>query len=278
MQIVMQIPFRHGMGRRAGLAAVAALALLSSSVALAQETDGEELRDAVQAYVKGDYEQALPTLRDRSELGDPQAQYLLALLYLNGDGVKRNESAAAFWLHKAVLQDHAPALYQLGVMLDEGLGINADQSVGRRLLERAAARDDAPAARRLRIMQSPAESDQAELKKAEDLLGLDDQSSAFLYLLRVARRGSADAQYLTGVAYLAGEGTSRNPDKALEWLRRAGDAGHRAAQARLGELLERGEEVRHDLRQALDWYRKAADQGDQDAAEAARALSKRLQQ
>jgi TPR repeat protein len=45
----------------------------------------------------------------------------------------------------------------------------------------------------------------------------------------------------------------------------------------LGTLLEHGEGVKHDLREALEWQRKAAQQGDESAAEAARALSRKLE-
>jgi TPR repeat protein len=254
-----------------------ALCLLAWRPLCAQPSASAEFEEAVDAFMRGDYAGALPTLRELSERGDPPSQYLLAVIYLNGSSVARNEMAAAFWLHRAVLRDYAPAQYQLAVMLDEGLGIGEDRAVARILLEHAALREDASAQHRLKIENTPLGSDEEELQAAERLHALNDESGAFLHRLRLARRGNLEAQHAVGLAYLFGDGTVRNADKALEWLRKAGAAGNMRSQALLGTLLQHGEDVKHDPREALDWLRKAAQQGDQNAAQAAKALAHELE-
>ena len=235
-----------------------------------------EFRMAAEASLRGDYRTALPLLREQAAAGYPLSEYLLALLYLNGNGVERNETAAAFWLHKAVLKDYPRAQYQLAVMLDEALGIDADEAVARTLLERAELNGNAAAANRLRIMRTPVGSDKEELEAAEGLAAANAKSGAFLHRLRAARQGNLEAQYAVGLAYLSGAGTVRNPDKAVEWIRKVAVAGDVRAQSLLGTLLAHGEGVKHDRREALEWYRRAARQGDADAEAAARALSDKV--
>jgi uncharacterized protein len=255
----------------------AALCLLTCRSLCAQPPAPGEFEEAFDAFLREDYAAALPALRELSERGDPPSQYLLALIYLSGSSVARNEMAAAFWLHRAVIRDYPPAQYQLAVMLDEGLGIGEDSAVARTLLEHAALREDASAQHRLKIMNTPPGTDQEELRAATRLHELNDESGAFLHRLRLARRGNLEAQRAVGLAYLFGEGAVRNPDKALEWLRKAGAAGDVRSQALLGTLLQHGKDVKHDPREALEWLRKAAQQGDQDAAETAQALARELE-
>jgi uncharacterized protein len=256
--------------------AAAALYLLIGPRLHAEPAEPPEFHAAADATLRGDYDTALPLLRDQAAEGYPPSQYLLGLLYLTGDGVERNETAAAFWLHKAVLQDYPLAQYQLGVMLDEGLGLDPDEAVARNLLERAELNGNASAENRLRIMRTPVGSDKEELEAANALAAANAQNGAFLHRLRVARRGNTEAQYTVGLAYLSGEGTVRNPDKAVEWIRKVAIAGDMRAQSLLGTLLAHGEGVKHDLREAIEWYRKAAAQGDAQAEAAARALSNKL--
>jgi TPR repeat protein len=256
--------------------AAAALCLLASPALRAQPSEPPEFRATVEAYLRADYGTALPLLRIQAADGYAPSQYLLALLYLSGDGVPRNEPAAAFWLHKAVLKDHPLSQYELAVMLDEGLGIGTDHAVAKVLLDHAALRGVAVAERRVRIMSAPIGTDKEELEAADRLAALGDKSGAFLHRLRAARLGNAQAQYAVGLAYLFGEGTVRHPDKAVEWLRKVAAAGDVQAQSLLGMLLQTGQGVTHDLHEALEWYRAAAKQGDAAAAESAQVLSRTI--
>jgi TPR repeat protein len=58
-----------------------------------------------------------------SYFGDPVAQYELAKLLMNGDGVTKNPRAAAAWLLSAARKGYAPAQAMLGEMLWRGNGV-----------------------------------------------------------------------------------------------------------------------------------------------------------
>jgi hypothetical protein len=56
-----------------------------------------DLLSAQQAYAKGDYEKAFNDYRDLAQLGQPTAQYNLAIMYARGQGVRQSELNAYAW-------------------------------------------------------------------------------------------------------------------------------------------------------------------------------------
>ena len=57
--------------------------------------------------------------------GDPDAQYQLARLYLNGEGVPRDPEQCVRWLHAAAKKNHVSAQALLGDMLISGVDVHA---------------------------------------------------------------------------------------------------------------------------------------------------------
>jgi TPR repeat protein len=76
-----------------------------------------------------------------------------------------------------------------------------------------------------------------------------------------ATSGKADAQTTLAAMYANGDGVAADPDKAVEWYRRAADQGDATAQNNLALFYEAGESVPRDMAEAARWYRKAAEQG-----------------
>jgi len=73
-----------------------------------------------------------------SFFGDPSAQYKLAKLHLEGDGVAQNTQLAVNWLANAVKKNHAPSQAVLGDLLWRGRpGLKRRPLQGLALLERA---------------------------------------------------------------------------------------------------------------------------------------------
>lgn len=79
--------------------------------------------------------------------------------------------------------------------------------------------------------------------------------------LAAAERGSADAQYATGMAYDLGQGVPVDYVAAVRWYRAAAEQGHADAQFALAEMYKNGDGVGKSLDEALRWYRKAAAHG-----------------
>src|SRR6201987_880426 len=57
--------------------------------------------------------QAVAWFRRAADLGDPSAQYNLALMYERGEGVPKDYREASRWLAKAADQDLVPAMMDL---------------------------------------------------------------------------------------------------------------------------------------------------------------------
>jgi TPR repeat protein len=82
-----------------------------------------------------------------------------------------------------------------------------------------------------------------------------------MLLKTAAEKGDADAQFLLGVQYQAGDGVKRDAGEAGKWLRRAAETGHAEAQAALGELYLDGQIEPVDEQEVLRWLQAAAAQG-----------------
>src|SRR6266513_2651965 len=78
----------NGRSMRALLVLVAALSCCAARA---------DLFTAQLAYQKGDYERAFKDYRELAELGQPQAQYNLAVMYAKGQGVRQSELNAYAW-------------------------------------------------------------------------------------------------------------------------------------------------------------------------------------
>lgn len=89
--------------RRAGLIAslLAATLLVGCATSPELKNAGPDFATARQAYLKGNYQRALPLLKDEAKRGTPRAQYTLGYMYYNGLGVKQDETTAVEWIRQA---------------------------------------------------------------------------------------------------------------------------------------------------------------------------------
>lgn len=78
-------------------------------MALLSHVAQADLISAQNAFKNGDYEAAAKEYRAMAELGNPIAQYDLAVLYLNGQGLKQSELNAYAWSSLAADAGYAPA-------------------------------------------------------------------------------------------------------------------------------------------------------------------------
>ncbi|MCQ2269321.1 MAG: sel1 repeat family protein, partial [Bacteroidaceae bacterium] len=84
------------------------------------------------------YSKAYLKFKEGAELGLPHSQYALAMLYLDGLGIKENINNALLWLNKSVSQHYAPAQFQLGGHYLLGDIVKQDRNKGLNLIKLAA--------------------------------------------------------------------------------------------------------------------------------------------
>ena len=75
------------------------------------------------AYNKGDYKMAFREFQPLAEQGDASVQLILGNMYINGNGVSRDDKKGVEWFRKAAEQGDAAAQYSLSVMYSDGRGI-----------------------------------------------------------------------------------------------------------------------------------------------------------
>lgn len=95
---------------------IAALLILSLAVS------ANELDDAVEAMRSGDFAEAYCIMRPFAESGNADAQYNIGWMYLNGYGLRVNDSLALEWWKKASSQGHSDASFSIGMLYSMGEG------------------------------------------------------------------------------------------------------------------------------------------------------------
>jgi TPR repeat protein len=76
-----------------------------------------------------------------------------------------------------------------------------------------------------------------------------------------AEQGDPGAQFLLGLALMAGEGVGKNPPEAVEWLQKAADQGQVEAACFLGIAYAEGKAVVKDPQKALQILKRASQNG-----------------
>ena len=80
------------------------------------------LDDAVEAMRTGNFAEAYCIMRPLADGGDADAQYNIGWMYLNGYGLRVNDSLALDWWEKASRQGHTDANFSIGMLYSLGEG------------------------------------------------------------------------------------------------------------------------------------------------------------
>ena len=126
----------------------------------------------------GDPAEAAKWYEKAAQLGNVEAQRIIAMRYSRGEGVNRDMGMAAYWFQQAALAGNASAQYNLAVLYHKGDG--ADQNTEQALywLEQAAAQGHEKAQVALdqlrRQAQLRAEAESARYQQLQQQAQLDD--------------------------------------------------------------------------------------------------------
>jgi len=95
------------------------LILFATLFASAKATN---LDDAVEAMRSGDFAVAYCIMRPLADHGDADAQYNIGWMYLNGYGLRVNDTLALDWWQRASKQGHTDASFSIGMLYSLGEG------------------------------------------------------------------------------------------------------------------------------------------------------------
>ena len=96
-------------------------------------------------YERGEFEAALVYARDSATAGDYRASALLGIMYSNGFGVEREDTASVRYHQVAAEAGLAASQYSLGYDLVEGVGVAKDLRAGVQWIRKAALQHYPPA-------------------------------------------------------------------------------------------------------------------------------------
>lgn len=206
--------------------------------------------EAYGAFQRGFYLTAMDLALPRAQSGDAAAQSLVAELFQQGLGIKRDRKQAAFWYKQAAEGGDPAGMFKYALLLMEGRYVERDRKQADAFMKRAADAGNASAQfnyGQMLVADSPGEN------------GL---RAALPYYEKSAEQGISDAQYAlsqlyTNLAGLPQEKTGR----AREWLLRAARAGFDTAQLDLGIWLVNGVAGERDYEAGFNWLKRAADSG-----------------
>jgi localization factor PodJL len=166
----------------------------------------------------------LDKLKALANSGNANAELLLGLRLLDGDGMAVNEAEAAKWLERAANQNVALAAYRLGTLYERGHGVPADPRRAAQWYATAATAGNYKAMHNLAV----AYANGAGVKR--------DLVVAAQWFMRAANLGLADSQFNLAVLYERGMGVQQSLLDAYKWYAIAAARGDAESKARIAVL------------------------------------------
>lgn len=197
----------------------------------------------------GDLKTAERWFEKAARRGYAPAQVNLAMMYLQGWGVARRDSAALYWLTLAAQQGHPVGLFDLGQLYFKGCGVRQDYAEALRLFQKAVQKGNVAAEVNIGYMYDVG-------------LGVQrDRAVAAEWYRKAAEAGYPGGEFNLGDLYRQGEGVAQNDSRAFEWFQKAAVQGHGRAQVMMGFMYAAGRGTPKDLEAAYAWIAAAQSEG-----------------
>ena len=161
-------------------------------------------------------------LRKLAEAGNPAAELLVGLEYLDGNVLPKNESAAFAWLSRAASKGQPIAQYSLGTLWSDGA--HADPVQAFQWFGASALRGNRRAMHSLAVAY------------AQGLGTTKNLTEAARWFERAATLGAVNSQFDLALLYERGMGVPQNLSTAYKWYAIAAAQGDRESQARVAAL------------------------------------------
>ena len=180
-------------------------------------TEDPDLKAAYAYYQRGAVSSAFERYARAAKRGQPIAQYNIAMMLFNGEGVAMDPARARDWLARAAAGGLAQAQFNQGLLYENGNGVARSQSEAAAWFRRAAEQGHADAQVSLATQYFLGRG----VKK--------DEAEAARWYKRAAIGGVVEAQYIIASCYEHGEGVARDKKRAIYWYTKAGLQGDTVA-------------------------------------------------
>ena len=165
-------------------------------------------------------------LRESASAGDPNAQFVVATRYLNGENVPVDYAKAAYWYGKAAASGLAPAQYRVATLYERGKGVDKDLKAALSWYERAGALGNVKAMHNAAVIAAGNEA------------GGPDYVRAYKWFSIAAAHGLKDSEFNLAVLIERGLGTKPDPVEAMFWYSAAAAQQDHDAQTHVDTLTK----------------------------------------
>jgi TPR repeat protein len=176
--------------------------------------------NGIEFYKKAQYKDAMDKFMIAAKNNNNKAMLAIAIMYINGDGVKKDQDEALKWFEKAANAKNSYAYIKLGNIY----AAKEDYKNAFKWFEKAANNGDIKAAYNLGYFYTGGLGVTRDLKKS------------LQWYEKAAIAGNIDAQLNLGFMYIAGHGTKVDYKKAAYWIKKAKDTGSQKAQTMWDEF------------------------------------------
>ncbi|MGZ5926235.1 MAG: hypothetical protein ACXWLJ_06125 [Rhizomicrobium sp.] len=169
-----------------------------------------------------------PTSTDKiaaaANTGNPVAETIIGLKYLDGQGIAADPVQALKWLQKAADAGQAVAQYRLGTMYERGQGVTVNPASAAKWYQASANLGNRKAMHNLAVAF------------AEGSTGKKDMAESARWFSKAAALGLSDSQFNLAVLYERGDGVPQSLIDAFKWYSIAAAAGDAESKTRLAVL------------------------------------------
>lgn len=179
--------------------------------------------------ISNDYGEAAKWYTKAANQGYGEAQGELAMFYLDGRGVEKDETQAAYWIKQWAAQGDALGQLWLGKFYYNGIGVGQDFTTAVLWFEKSAEQGNMDAIFSLGLCHYEGKGT------------VKDYNKAFSLFQRAANvndpnQVSTSAMIYLSKCYANGQGTTKDMNKAHQWMERAAQMGDADAQEALQEM------------------------------------------
>ena len=207
-------------------------------------------------YFRKRYKKAMAICKKLAK-NNSEAQYLVARMYYNGEGVRENYVMARKWYLIAARNNNVNAQKMLASMFWVGVGVKRNTKRAFFWFSRLANQGNKYGEYMLGVYYTQLAAREKKPKFYKKML---------YWLKRSAGQNYAPALYLLSTSYYNGVGTKIDDVSAFKYMKRSANAGFWQAFYPLAKMYEYGHGVRIDLRKAMFWYGLSAETPHRQAA------------
>ncbi len=231
-----------------------------------------DYKSALDAYNNRDFGSAFKEFRELAKAGGPKAQYRLGQMYYRGEGAPQDYAIALKWLQKAADNNVIDAQYFVALMHENKQGVRRSNPTTAFKLYRKAA-ENGHAAAQLRIANIYAEGIivpqdmQKAFKNYMSAAQRNDPAAQYevgrLYEVGIDQAICSRSPSIHSCRKSLNEKrfSKNDSETAVGWYRKSAKQDYAPAQYRLGEMYDDGRGVAKNHDKAREWYKLAADQG-----------------